>query len=213
MFGNKDDKSRLPDLPPSPIPLRKSLSGVPMMRDEAMSYDNSLPTFPDKPGQMGFSQSAIKGAVSDAPDDFIGQAPKKMNVVEMEEWRPDSFQKQNMRPFPAEEETEEYDEDEEEEEDMPMPAQRVAPPPAFVKEAPMRAERPQDVFVRIDKFHSARKALTEVKEMLQEVDDFVKKIRDIKMREEQELASWEKDIMHIKTRVQHVSENIFEKIE
>jgi hypothetical protein len=211
MFGKKEDKSHLPDLPPSPVPLRKNLSGVPN-KDQVMSHDSSLPTFPDKPMTSGgFSQSAIKGAVGSNEEDFIGQAPKKMGVVEMEEWRPNNFEKQNMRPFPGQEkDSDDFGDDD----DDDMQPQRIAPPPKVQSSPPPAKEmRPQDVYVRIDKFHSARKALTDVKEKLQEVDDFVRKIREIKMREEQELDSWEKDIMHIKTRVQHVSENIFEKVE
>ena len=33
------------------------------------------------------------------------------------------------------------------------------------------------------------------------------------MREEQELAMWEKEMSHVKARMQHIAENIFEKID
>lgn len=192
-FNKKEDRSKLPDLPPSPVPLSMRMSGVPDGMDERPS---SLPTFPDKPMQNDFSQAAIKGAVSDN-ESFIGPPPTNVNVVEMEDWRPEQ----------AEKDTEEV------EEEMPMQTRMIAPPPTYVRQETSMRSKPQDVFVRIDRFHSARKALSEIKSSLQEVDDFVRQIREIKMREEQELSSWEKDIMHIKSRVQHVSESIFEKVE
>ena len=68
-----------------------------------------------------------------------------------------------------------------------------------------------DIFIRIDKFHSAKKSLFELQTKLEEIDQMIKKIRDIKMREEQELSSWEADLTHVKARIQDISTNIFEK--
>lgn len=71
----------------------------------------------------------------------------------------------------------------------------------------------EDIFVKIDKFHSARRSLYDLKGKLDEVNSFLKKIREIRLREEQELAAWEKELLHAKTRIQNVTENIFEKID
>ncbi|MCA9485861.1 MAG: hypothetical protein KC506_03390 [Nanoarchaeota archaeon] len=199
MFGKKDDKSKLPDLPPSPIPMRLPSSSF-MSHD--MNHESSMPSFPDVPSKKP-SDEEIKGAVG-RDDSFLGNPPSKMNVVEMQEWSPGSSSE--MRPSSMGMNSSGFD-------DIPAMPEGIAPPEIETSMAPAKETRPKDVFVRIDKFHSARKALTDVKEKLQEVDDFVRKIREIKMREEQELSSWEKDIMHIRTRVQHVSENIFEKVE
>ena len=45
------------------------------------------------------------------------------------------------------------------------------------------------------------------------MDELLKKIREIKLREEQELTTWEKEINNAKSRIKDVHENIFEKIE
>ena len=71
---------------------------------------------------------------------------------------------------------------------------------------------PEDVYVKIDRFHSARKALNAAREKLQDMDALMKKIRETRMREEQELASWEKEIGSVKTKVEDVTNNIFEKV-
>ena len=75
------------------------------------------------------------------------------------------------------------------------------------------AEKPSDVFVRLDKFHSAKKSLSEITNDLEDVNEMLKKIRETKLREEQELASWERDILQAKARLENVSDNIFRKSE
>ncbi len=71
----------------------------------------------------------------------------------------------------------------------------------------------EDVYVKIERFHSARKALNSARNKLKEMDELMRKIRETKMREEQELASWEKEIETIKSKVEDVTNNIFEKVE
>ena len=51
------------------------------------------------------------------------------------------------------------------------------------------------------------------KDQLDQIEDLLKKIRDIKMREEQELEVWEKELLTAKARIQEVGVNIFEKQE
>lgn len=80
---------------------------------------------------------------------------------------------------------------------------------------PMTSEvsKIEDVYVKIDRFHSARRALNSARDKLKEIDELMRKIRDTKMREEQELASWEEEIESVKSKVEDVTKNIFEKIE
>lgn len=73
------------------------------------------------------------------------------------------------------------------------------------------AKKRHDVYVKIDKFQSGKNALDEATKKLEEIDELLSKIRETKMREEQELSSWEKELTAIKARIQNVSENIFEK--
>jgi len=51
------------------------------------------------------------------------------------------------------------------------------------------------------------------RETLEDIDELIKKIRETKLREDQEISSWENDVLHVKTRIKEVSENIFEKLE
>ncbi len=110
-----------------------------------------------------------------------------------------------------------------EDEEAPEPDELPALPPKFkmpkihtvkkmTKETPFTS-RTEDVFVKIDKFHSARKALNSAREKLREIDELVRRIRETKKREEQELASWEEEIASVKSKVEDVTNNIFEKVE
>jgi chromosome segregation ATPase len=76
-----------------------------------------------------------------------------------------------------------------------------------------KSAKTEDVYVKIDRFHSARKALNTARDKLKEIDELMRKIRETKMREEQELSSWEKEIETIKSKVEDVTNNIFEKVE
>ena len=102
-----------------------------------------------------------------------------------------------------------------EDEDM-KPSQRIAPPPeigaGYDVSIKTKGEK-SDVFVRIDKFHSARRALRGANNSLKEISELMKKIREVKLREEQELAAWERDVANVKARIRDVTENIFEKVE
>lgn len=98
---------------------------------------------------------------------------------------------------------------------MPVPKVRE------FDELPMRkimpgaspAAKTEDVYVKIERFHSARKALNNARNKLAEIDELMKKIRETKMREEQELSSWEEEIESVKEKVEEVTNNIFEKVE
>ncbi|MBX4196367.1 hypothetical protein KW805_02150 [Candidatus Pacearchaeota archaeon] len=197
-WDKKDERKSLPDLPPLKIMQQSGVEirPIPSEDDEPVEKHN-LPSFPDSPMRQGFSQAAIKDAVdAEAEEDSSDQ--RQFKTVEMEEWSanpPSTFEpKQEAR-----------EEREEREEQMEEPE----PLPTFQKPT----QRNQDVFIKIEKFHSARRSLEDTKEKLKAIDDLLKKIREIKMREEQELAGWEKELLGIKSRVQDVNQNIFEKLE
>ena len=67
--------------------------------------------------------------------------------------------------------------------------------------------------MKIDKFYSAKRALEAAASKIDDIDALLQKIRETKMREEQELTSWEKEITTIKARIKDVTDTIFEKVE
>ncbi|MBS3076871.1 hypothetical protein J4233_01230 [Candidatus Pacearchaeota archaeon] len=206
-FGKKENKAELPDLPPLPPLPRKD--------QQVVSNAGGVPEFPESPGESSFGMMQLPGR----KDAFLNQPmeEKKVKVVEMEEWHPHGSE--------PEESDEEYEmelpevphlprisESESEMTRRPM-GQLPMSRRMYVQHKTIQPQQVDDVFVRIDKFHTARKSLSEIQNKLNDIDELVRRIRDTKLKEEQELANWEKELMQIKSKVQTVTENIFEKVE
>ena len=204
-FFNRKEEKRIPNFPSSED--TDFFDSV----EELKSDESVLPSFPDSPTHNKFSEAMIKDAVSQpSNNDGLTEVPqdeKKIKVVEMQEWEP------------SDETNEDEDNEGEHHRFMPPPELNspsissglrtpLGEPPTF---APRRETSGKDVFVRIDKYYTARKALSEISEKLEEINDMVKKIREVKLREEQELASWERDIMNAKMRIKEVGDNLFNK--
>ncbi len=228
-FGKKEEKAQLPDLPPLPPSDQKSLP-------------QAMPVFPESPEKRR-AYEGMSGSVQPVGRNELylnspqPMAEKKVKVVEMQEWQPQNPQ-YNLPTLSSKERSELEEDYEEEIPELPrMPQisepeeieEEISPPKPrelsnlpsskgrYVhRKASLKITQPQqtaDVFVRIDKFHAARKSLSEIKNRLNDMDELVRRIRDTKLKEEQELAGWEKELLQIKTRVQTVAENIFEKVE
>lgn len=214
MFWDKKKRdSGLPDLPSSPSMM--SSPTLPTLREFTPVEENEpiheLPSFPDSPMQRGFSQSAIKEAVTnETTEDNLMQSmsteehtmPEEYTpnnnykIVEMEEWTPSS------RPT------------------IPTPLPTPAPLPAPAKQkfskvsqTPMAAmpEQHRAMFVRVDKFQNARASLDTIRGKLNDIEDLLKRIREVKSKEDAELSSWESDMENVKSRIQGVMREIFDK--
>jgi hypothetical protein len=213
LFGKKEEKVSLPDLPSS----RSPFGALQSPSADVDNSDDSLPpfpAFPDEPSnEMNSLPSRKDSSIGVSNSSF--PSPPNAKVVEMKEWQPTT--REAPADYQVEQNHPELEEVEEEEESNFIPAppvrQRFQSPPQRVARERESSAPPSDVFVRIDKFHASRKALSEVREQLQDIDELVKRIRETKLREEQELSAWEKDIVHIKGRVQTVLDNIFEKVD
>jgi len=172
MFSQKKDESSLPDLPPLQTPF-----SLPAVEKEEI---HALPSFPDSPTNKGFSQMAIKDAVSQengshaAPPDMPENEDVK--VVEMKEWTPVSMSTQELPPIPQQQNMQQGQIMQPPVAQMEHPSLGEVPsvpqmqaqmqqPPMQMPEvrAPQLSGYPAtkppgvDVFVKIDKFHSAKK--------------------------------------------------------
>ncbi|MDO8460462.1 MAG: hypothetical protein Q7S74_05100 [Nanoarchaeota archaeon] len=209
-WSKKESVKNLPDFPPIRTPLSTLVPRPPVeMWDQGEFH--SLPSFPDSPKHNQFSQAVIKDAVNareesqegnEFPDDNMKS--KSFKVMEMGGWNstPELGGNSSMMSNEAE-----Y-----------LPVQSVSKGSVRVQEETSKFSRPpqsrgSEIFVKIDKFHSAKRALGDIKSKVEEIDEIIKKIRETKLREEQELAAWEKDILHVKTRLKDVTENIFERVD
>lgn len=172
MFWDKKRKaSALPDLPMPPQippPIRDEFSYPQEENENSEEETHSLPSFPDSPVQKGFSQAAIKDAVS-PPEfnnftDYQDSSLPDLNEIEIK--------------FP---------------------------------EKPKTHDEKKPVFVRLDKFQMAHASLEEMKQKIINIEETLRKIKDIKSKEDQELMFWEKEIEIMKTRINVIIRDIFER--
>jgi len=146
----------------------------------------------------GFSQAAIKDAITN--EESTEEKERSFKTIELE----NNWERKEQEPNKLE-----FD-------NLKIESALPAPPPVSVnnkQKFQKQDSKNSEIFVKIDKFYSAKKALESTKSKLNEIDELLKRIREVKIREEQELSSWEKDIVNLKSKIKDVHENIFEKIE
>lgn len=90
-----------------------------------------------------------------------------------------------------------------------MPETRITSPSSIPTTVKTKAE---EVFVKLDKFQSARKALNSAQDQVQDIASMLKRIRETKLREEQELMSWEKEVIAAKTKIEEINKALFDKL-
>lgn len=188
LWNKKEDKSSLPDLP-----------------DISYKSDkNMLPSFPDSMDKRGFSQSAIKEAVSEAAYSEENELPElpeaDENSSKLPEWQPSITHSSSKEPS----ELEDFPEEEK------MKSEEVPERRMFAELSSPRTKN-SDIFVKIDKFHTAKKTLYSIKSKVEEIESLLKRIRETKLKEERELSFWENELMNVKVKIKDVNENIFEK--
>lgn len=200
MFNKKkEDDKKLPDFP---INSRMTL-GVQDIQpypfvDEEDESIHMLPSFPDSPMDKGFSQSAIKDAVT-TNDDHLPELPDfedsdevipsrdriKSNAMEMREWEPSHrFNRDN--------------------------AERSKIKPHYNEDMQRGIDSKKQIFVKLEKFQSARNSLEIIREKLDEVEELLKTIREVKKKEDEEISLWEREMDYIKTRINSITNDIFE---
>ena len=198
MFGKKKDvDGELPNLPLSSSPSIRDYQRtmLPPIDSHENQEINGLPSFPDSLMNKGFSQSMIKSAVEDEDKDLPelpewNQEPlqtKPIRTVELDEWTPKSNPKSQM-----------YSNKNSATENL-----RMAPISPQIND-----KRP--IFVKLDKFKEARDSLVKISEKLDQMDELLRMVKDLKSKEDEEISSWEKDIESIKSRILFINKEIFE---
>ncbi|MBS3081380.1 hypothetical protein J4416_00395 [Candidatus Pacearchaeota archaeon] len=213
MFGikKKNSASELPDFPSMGAPSMRDYQRTTLPPIEAPPQDeeqiHGLPSFPDSLMHKGFSQSMIKSAVEDE-DQNLPELPewdqksekttvpvRPVRTVELEEWTPktNSPQIQQNRPMDTDIRT-------------PPPS---SPKPSISQLQPS-SKRP--IFIKLDKFKEARDSLIKISEKLDQMDELLKMVKDLKSKENEEITSWEKDMENIKMRISFINKEIFENV-
>lgn len=203
LFGKKDKKEEIKKVPSNvpELPELPKLPELPPMNE--FSYEEErlpqLPTFPNNSLGNKFSQNTIKEAVSGKKEDeeaFDAEDFSEMNKGMMQ------------RPLPrhAIEDTDDY------EESITTKPKSKEVPQNFAMRNYM-TKKAEPVFIRIDKFEESMKIFQDIKSQISEIEELIKNTKDIKSKEEEELASWETEIQTIKNQIEKIDQDIFSRIE
>lgn len=71
----------------------------------------------------------------------------------------------------------------------------------------------EPIFVKIDKFEDALSNFEEIKKRLHESFELLERIKRIRGKEEEEIASWEKEIEEIKAKMFELDKKLFSRVE
>jgi peptidoglycan hydrolase CwlO-like protein len=75
-----------------------------------------------------------------------------------------------------------------------------------------RVVNKEPVFIKIDKFKDVVKKFEDIKSKVEEIDSSLRKIKEVKEKEDAELKSWEQEAQLIKERITAIDDSLFNKI-
>ncbi|MDP2947717.1 MAG: hypothetical protein Q8N88_06405, partial [Nanoarchaeota archaeon] len=90
---------------------------------------------------------------------------------------------------------------------VPKIEKKAVPLPKTIKE-----EIPEIIFVRIDKFQSAKKSVDQVKKKIEEMESIIEKLNQVKVREEEEIKGWSTEVANLKLKLSEIDSSIFSQI-
>lgn len=68
-------------------------------------------------------------------------------------------------------------------------------------------------FIRIDKFETAYSSISNIKKKIEEMNIFLKDIRQLNAKEDAELSAWEREINDIKSKIENIDRSLFENLQ
>jgi len=80
-----------------------------------------------------------------------------------------------------------------------------------VRKNPLKSNEP--IYIRLDKFKTTLESFEDIKEKVEDIEKLLIKIKDIREQEDKELNEWELEIQMIKTRIETIDKNIFDKLD
>lgn len=177
----------LPELPGSPAqPEKKSLP--------------ELPSFPISPKNEDLNQEMVKSAVDEksiSKKDGGQGIPEFPNASIMGgAIPPKPFSTPTASAFPTP--------------DIPSEPRVMDSLPSAPTVKPAQANEP--IFVRIDKFQASQENFNDIRQKISEIESVLQKIKEVKIREEEELKGWTEDVEKIKLKLGEIDSDIFSQI-
>ena len=71
----------------------------------------------------------------------------------------------------------------------------------------------EPIFIKIEKFQSAKNNFEKIKEKVSDIDKMLKEVQELKQKESKELENWEQELQIIKTRINSIDDSLFKKLD
>lgn len=84
--------------------------------------------------------------------------------------------------------------------------------PPFSMPVKKYESKKEPVFVKLDKFKDSVQKFDEIKAKVNDIDSTLRKIKEIRDREETELKSWEEKVQLIKEKVDNIDNSLFSRM-
>jgi hypothetical protein len=219
LFKKKSDNT-IPEIPSAPLlpqitnDIKKSTTDLPTMPGDArdsINRDVIKSAIEDSSEKIGGDGAAISPSLSiDEISKPIQQAPMQGSILPdlpkpmaKQLPPPPRYDKPSFSqslPIPPQKENA----------DQMSPAEK--PLEIAQEEKTVKKDANESIFVRIDKFHSAKHDVEEIERDLKQINNIIEKITDIKMREDEEVLEINKMIEDIKQKLGKLDTEIFNRV-
>ena len=190
-------KEEVPRLPPAP-----ELPDLPEAPRETIRSRNELPALPPTDLGKNLNQEMVKSAVTDLenPGATIPNLPPPPSDSQGKPMIPSIASLPNTA------------------EEVPKQQHRINVPEKStfeISEEPQEQPitRPADsIFVKIEDFQDAQKDFKEITTKIKQIEKVLVKVRDKKIKEDEEIADWTDEIEKTKSKLSEIDSEIFSKI-
>ncbi|VVB79649.1 Uncharacterised protein [uncultured archaeon] len=224
LFGKKD---KIPEIPLAPEVPRI----MPIAEPKPSETIPAIPSLPKKPvetlpslpamsgdGRDQLNRDVIKSAIEDSSEkmkgDTSGASAGSMKGFEESSMQvgipalPPQKMEKEVKPEPLVELKKI--------EVVPSPPARVEMPKVETvseeQKGVVKKDAEETIFVRIDKFNSAKRDVQEISRDLREVEEVLSKIEEIKLQEDEEITEISKVMDEIKLRMTRIDNDVFNRI-
>ncbi len=194
-MGLFSKKEEVPEIPAAP-----SLPEMPARVPELKKALPGLPSFPENKSNNNLNQEIVKSAVNDTSEvnEVSVEVPTDLHFKEVHE------EGSLIPPKPS----------------SSIPKLPEQPPIVEQKKTieltPLsetsKTKILEPIFIRIDKFQTAQKNFEEIKENVKEIELVLRKVKDLKAKENEEIEEWTQEIEKIKSRLSGIDKDVFSKV-
>ena len=191
------------------IPMAPRLPDLPET-SQAEQKLPELPSFPNNSYNDQLNNELVKSAVGDSSVD-LGEVLKYPGQENHKDFREKEVKVEELpRDFKLSYQTKQEQQIEQPAEEPKQQEKRTLElAPSMLNESKTKNYEP--IFIKIDKFNSAQSDFIEIKKKINEFENTLRKVKELKTREDSEIQEWIEDFEKIKSHLSEIDNNIFSR--